>query len=92
MVTLLRLPALRSAYLRRGLIVWGALRLALGAGFILNPVFAVKVLLLVVVALTVILDARYRKEDLFLGNLGIPVVAAGLCALPLPLIAELLLP
>jgi hypothetical protein len=92
MLTLLTLPAFRNAYLWRGLVVWGGLRLVLFAGLIRDPNLATEAILLVLVAVTVTLDAWHQKEDLVLGNLGIPLVATGLCALPLPLLAELLLP
>jgi hypothetical protein len=89
---LLRIPAFRNAYLIRGLIVWGGLRLALAWGNVRNPNAALEVLVLGVVGLAVLLDARRRSEDLFLGNLGIPAIAIAVCARPLAAVAELLVP
>jgi hypothetical protein len=61
-------------------------------GSVTNPNAALEMLVLGVVGLAVLLDARRRSEDLFLGNLGIPAIAIALCALPLAVVAELLIP
>jgi hypothetical protein len=57
-----------------------------------DPNIAAEALLLGLVALAVVLDARRRREDLFLGNLGIPAGVIALAALPLAMVAELLIP
>ena len=92
MSLLFRIPAFRNAYLIRGLIVWIGLRLALAWGSITDPNVVEEMLVLGVVSVAVVLDARRRSEDLFLGNLGIPAVAIAVCALPLAALAELILP
>ena len=92
MAELLSLGAFRNAYLTRGFIVWVALRLAMASGKLLDPNLLVETVLLAVVALAVLLDARRRREDLFLANLGIPPIAIALCSLPAALIAECLIP
>jgi hypothetical protein len=89
---LLRIPAFRNAYSMRGLLVWIAARLALGAGGVANPNPVEEALLLAVVAATVLLDARRRGEDLFLGNLGVSTGMIALFALPLATLVELLVP
>jgi hypothetical protein len=89
---LLRLTAFRNAYLARGLLVWIAIRLALGYGGVGDPNVVQEVLLLAAVGAAVVLDARRRREDLFLGNLGVPAGVIALCALPLAIVAELLMP
>ena len=91
MLSLLRLTAFRNRYLLRGLLVWGGLRLGLAAGGAADPILLVEILLLLAVAATVLWDARRRQEDLFLGNLAIPAIAIGVCALPLAIIAECIL-
>jgi hypothetical protein len=84
----------RKVYLIRGVAVWIGIRLALaspGLG-VSNPNVAQEILLLGVVALIVFLDARRRREDQFLGNLGLASSFIALHALPLALVAELLFP
>ena len=51
-----------------------------------------EVLLLGVAVAVIAMDARRRREDLFLGNLGIPASAIALYAAPLALLAELIVP
>ena len=92
MARLWRLSAFRNAYLGRGLLVWVGVRLALAVGQVVNPSAAEEALLLGIVVVAVSLDAWRRREALFLGNLGIPAVAISLCALPLALLAELIVP
>lgn len=92
MLQIFRLAPFRNAYLRRGLIVWGGLRLVLVAGRVPQLDVFIGILLLLAVAAVVGLDAQRRGEDLFLGNLGIPRRAIWLAALPLALIGEILLP
>jgi len=89
---LLRMRAFRNAYSMRGLLVWIAARLAVAGGGLSNPNAVVEALLLAVVAATVLLDARRRGEDLFLGNLGVSTGVIALSALPLATLAELLVP
>jgi hypothetical protein len=92
---LLRLSAFRNAYFRRGFVVWGALRLYLASPFgggLADPNVAVESVLIIAVAIAVLLDARRRREHLFLGNLGISAVAIALCGLPVAFLAECLLP
>jgi hypothetical protein len=89
---LLRLTAFRNTYFVRGLMVWIAIRLALGYGGLGDPNVVQEFLLLGAVGAAVLLDARRRREHLFLGNLGVPPAFIALCALPLAIIAELLMP
>ncbi len=85
-----RLPRIRRSYLLRGLVVWVGLRAVLAvAGLVRVSALEAAAVLLVVVA-TIVLDARRRGEDVFLGNLGIPRRGIALAALPLPLLLELL--
>jgi hypothetical protein len=65
--------------------------MAMGPGG-LNPTLPVELLCLGVIVVVVYLDARRRAEDLFLGNLGVSGWAIAAFALPLALIAELLVP
>ncbi len=91
MLRILGLPAFRNALLVRGLLLWVAIRL--GAAFlgIVRPNVPQLLLVLGAVGAAVLLDARRREEDLFLGNLGIPAGAIVATALPLPLLIESLL-
>lgn len=89
---LARLGPFRNAYLRRGIAVWLLARLALAWAEVYDPDVFTEVALLGVVALAVLLDARRRAEDLFLGNLGIPAWAVAVFAIPLALLAELFVP
>ncbi|MEJ2538962.1 MAG: hypothetical protein P8188_03070 [Gemmatimonadota bacterium] len=57
-----------------------------------DPTAAAEFLIVGVVGVAVLLDARRRSEDLFLGNLGIRSTAIAFWAVPLALIAELLVP
>jgi hypothetical protein len=70
------------------------MRLALASPWLSvpDPNPPTEVMLLAVVGAAVLLDARRRREDLFLGNLGVPVRAVALCAIPLALLAELIVP
>src|SRR4051812_1729399 len=61
LILLFRIPAFRNAYLIRGLIVWGGLRLALAWGSVTNPNAALEMLVLATVGLAVLLDARRRS-------------------------------
>jgi hypothetical protein len=91
MSLLLRMPAFRNAYAVRGLLVWIAVRLLLARG-LANPNVVGEAAVLAVVAATVLLDARRRNEDLFLGNLGVSTGAIAVFALPLATLVELLVP
>jgi hypothetical protein len=92
MTTLMRISPFRNAYLIRGALTWVALRLAAAFVEIYDPVILQEVFLLGLVALAVALDARRRGEDLFLANLGVPLRAIALSALPVALVLELLVP
>jgi hypothetical protein len=91
-VALIRTRAFRNAYFFRGLLVWIAGRLAMAYGGVWNPNLVEEALLLALAAVAIALDARRRREDLFLGNLGVSTSDIALHALPLALIAELLVP
>lgn len=88
---ILGLPAFRNALLVRGLLLWVAIRF--GAAFlgIVRPSVPQLLLILGAVGVAVLLDARRREEDLFLGNLGIPTHGIVAASLPLPLLLEFLL-
>jgi lipopolysaccharide export system ATP-binding protein len=87
-----RLPRLRNAYLRRGILVWWAIRFtAAFTGMVFLNTRAT-LGLLVMVAVGVVLYTRRRWEDILLGNLGIPLREAVAWALPLPMAAEALIP
>lgn len=92
LVLLARLAPFRNAYLRRGAGVWILARLALGWARVPNPGVPTEIALLGMVALAVWVDARRRSEDVFLGNLGIPTWTIGAMALPVAVLAELLVP
>lgn len=92
MLLLARLGPLRNALLLRGLGVWMFARLSAAFLQIPDPSLLQELLILGAVAAAVLLDARRRSEDLFLGNLGIPPTAIVAWSLPLALIAELLVP
>lgn len=93
MATLFSLASFRNVYLLRGLMVWIGLRVAMAVGpGPLNPPPSVEGLAVCLVAVVVLLDARRRAEDLFLGNLGISAWAIALHGVPLALLAELLVP
>jgi hypothetical protein len=85
---LLRIPRLRTAYALRGLLIWGALRL--GGAFlgISTPGLGERAFIVGVAAAVVVLDARRREEDGFLGNLGIPTYAIVPFAVSLPALLE----
>lgn len=91
-VTLVQLRPFRNAYVLRSVLVWAGLRVVLAFGGAADPGLATELALLAVVAGTVVLDARRRGEDLFLGNLGIPTWSIGLAALPVTALLELLVP
>lgn len=92
LVLLARLRPFRNAYLRRGVAVWVLARLALGWARVPNPGMPTEIALLGIVAVAVWGDARRRSEDAFLGNLGIPAWTIGAMALPVAVLAELLVP
>lgn len=92
LITVGRLTPFRNAYLLRGVAVWGGVRLALAWGEVLNPGVPVEIALLGVVGLAVWMDALRRAEDLFLGNLGIPSWTIAVLAVPVALLAELVVP
>jgi hypothetical protein len=73
-------------------LVWIAVRLAAGIADTGGPNVSQKIFILAVVGAAVLLDARRRDEDLFLGNLGIPRTAIFMCALPLALLLEAMTP
>lgn len=90
-MTLFRVTEFRNAFLIRGMVVWGGLRLAMvviPSGPL--PMFA-KAFLILMVALAVWMDARRRNETVFLANLGVPTHAIVLCAVILPASLELFL-
>jgi hypothetical protein len=92
MMTLVQLRPLRRAYTLRSVIMWLGVRVALAFGSVTDPELATEVCLLPIVALAVVLDARRRGEDIFLGNLGIPAWSIALVALPIATLLELLVP
>lgn len=92
MTTLMRIGPFRNAYLIRGALTWLALRLAAAFLEIYDPAILQEMFLLAIVALAVALDARRRGEDLFLANLGVPIRAIALSALPFAFLLELLVP
>jgi len=51
-----------------------------------------EIALLGVVGFAVWVDARRRAEDVFLGNLGVPAWAIATLAIPVALLAELVVP
>jgi hypothetical protein len=91
-VRLFRLAGFRNAYIVRGGLVWVAVRLAAGFVGIVTPNVPQRAFILVVVGAAVMIDARRRNEDLFLGNLGIPLTAILGYALILPLLFEAVAP
>ena len=66
--------------------------MALAWAEILDPGMVAEIALLGVVGLAVWVDARRRAEDVFLGNLGIPGWAIATLAIPVALLAELVVP
>ena len=72
--------------------MWAGVRVALAWNGVFNPGVSAELALLAVVGLAVWVDALRRSEDLFLGNLGIPSWAIAVLALPVALLAELLVP
>ena len=99
MSTLIRLAPFRRAYLIRGVLVWAGLRAGMASVAVADPTMAVldpsvvvEVLLVVLVGSIVVLDARRRSEDLFLGNLGVPLRAIGMLGLTPAELLELLIP
>jgi hypothetical protein len=83
---------MRNALVLRGAGVWVFTRLAAGFLRIGDPNAVQEIFILGVVAAAVVLDARRRREDLFLANLGVGLPAMVAWALPLALILELLVP
>ena len=92
MIGLLRIPRFRIVYPLRGLAAWVGVRLLAAAAKLITMNLAQSVLVVAVVALAVWLDARRRREDLFLANLGIPAWAIAVGALPFPILLEWWLP
>ena len=92
MLALAKLGPFRNAFLLRGLGVWVFARLSLGFVDIANPNPLEELILLCVVPAAVFLDARRRHEDLVLGNLGIGALPILGWALPLAVLAEILVP
>jgi len=91
-VTLLRLRRFRNAYGLRAAAVWAGLRVALAFGGVVNPALGVEVAMLPIVAVAVLLDARRRSEDLFLGNLGVPARSIVFVVIPVAALLEALVP
>jgi hypothetical protein len=91
-VKLLRLPRIRNAFVLRTILVWAALRLALAYGGVLDPELGTELVLVPLVAGTVVLDARRRREDILLGNLGIPSRSIAVLAMPVVAVLEALIP
>ena len=91
-VTLLHLRPFRNAYVLRSVLIWAGVRVALAFGGVPDPDLGTELALLPVVAGTVLLDARRRGEDLFLGNLGISAWSIALLALPIAALIEALVP
>lgn len=92
LIALGRLRPFRNAYLLRGAAVWMGARIALAWGEIVNPGLPTESLILGVVGLAVWMDARRRAEDVFLGNLGIPSWTIAALAVPMALLAEVIVP
>jgi hypothetical protein len=92
MLTLLRLAPFRNAYLLRGIVLWVGVRMALALSGASDPGVAAELTTLGLVAIAVVLDARRRSEDLFLGNLGVPTWAIAVMALPAAVVLECLVP
>ncbi len=91
-VTLLQLRPFRNAYVLRSVLIWAGVRVALAFGGVADPGLGTELALLPIVAGTVLLDARRRGEDLFLGNLGIPAWSIALLALTIAALLEALVP
>jgi len=89
--TLWQVSEFRSAFLLRGIVVWGGFRLAILVLPSEPLTLSAKAFLILMVALAVWLDARRRGETLFLANLGIPSHAPVLSAVVLPASFEFLL-
>lgn len=85
---LIRLSRFRNAYLYRGFAVWAGLRVVLAFFGLPNPNVLERVLIVGIAAIAVLLDAKRRDEDVFLGNLGVSAVAIVLVALQVPVILE----
>lgn len=91
---------LRNASVIRGLIVWAALRLlwyfasALfpGSEATLSMSLVGKVALLAIVAAVLRMESLRRGEGQFLANLGVPVGAAVVPGLLVPVLMETILP
>jgi len=91
-LTLLRIAPFRNAFLFRGVFVWLTVRMAAGIAEVADPNVLQEVWILAIVGVGVLLDARRRGEDLFLGNLGVPPVTIALLGVPGALVLELLFP
>lgn len=92
LITLARLAPFRNAYVLRGAAVWMIVRVSLAWAKVPDPTAAAEIGLLGMVGFAVWLDARRRAEHVFLGNLGIPAWTIAALALPLALLAEVLVP
>jgi hypothetical protein len=91
-LVLLRITEFRNAFLLRGFIVWGGLRLAFLAIPAGPPTLPIRFLLVVIVALAIWLDARRRGELRFLANLGVSPSAAIAVSVALPTVLEFVIP
>jgi len=89
---LLSLGSLRNALLRRTLLVWAALRVALAFGGAADPRLVTELLVIALVPGVVLLDACRRGEDLLLGNLGIPRWTIVQVSMPVVALLEILVP
>jgi len=89
---LLQLPRFLKAYTLRTAVVWIGVRVALAFGGVANPGLVIEIALLPVVATVVLLDARRRGEDVFLGNLGIPAWSIAGVVVPIAALLETLVP
>ena len=90
-IRLLRTKPFSRALLLRGVAAWWAVRALAAFGGMLELNLLQAAFVTACAGLLVLLDARWRGEDLFLGNLGIPLLAlVAVGALP-ALLAEIVL-
>lgn len=95
---LVHLAPFRNAYLIRGAVTWGGIRLFLaflafqGAGVPLDLPLHMEVGVLAIVPVAVLLDAGRRSEDLFLANLAVSAVPIVAWSLPLAVVLEWVVP
>ena len=92
MIRLFHLHRFRNAYVIRGALVWAGVRLAATVMGVLSPNVLEEAFILAVVSVAVLLDARRRDEDVFLGNLGISPGVIAFYSLPLALVLEVVVP